>query len=608
MQVSDMRRRVALRAYGAVRFMKDIQGGVEDIEGAVQTGQFGMAAFQARCVALLCLSIQSLARQGEIDFEEQRVSFDFFDGLNVDEIAPALALANDALDIDDECTAGEWLERFRAYVTDTEHLLGYDDALPVLRSPEGAFGLLGLSRRWIPLLDELGLPAPLSAGWNFGALGAPTTAIADGVPQRIGRLASGRLGRSSNNDDRDRILDDYRRHLSSGRARLAEFMHAGVEMRSLGPHVWDESGERYLDCGGYGVFTLGHCHPRIVEAVVEQVRTHPTSTYVLLSRLEAAAAETLTRVCPRGLDYVYFGLSGTDAVETAVKLARSTGRRRIIAMENGYHGITTLAALSITGCGTYQQPFLPLLPDVEFVPFGKADVLEDALSRGPEACVVLEPVQGEGGVIIPPEGYLRDVARACRAHGSLLVVDEIQTGLGRLGTWWGVDRESITPDILLVGKALSGGVVPVSAAVGSKSMFREIDRDPMIHASTFSGAPITIAAAKATIEVIEDENIVARAASLGDRLRELIARIIADTCPKLVNEVRGVGLFIAIEWKADYLAFDFLMEMLDHHVILVHSQNAPRVTRLTPPAILTDDDVEVIESAVRTSAQALATR
>lgn len=404
-----------------------------------------------------------------------------------------------------------------------------------------------------------------------------------------------------------RVLEAYRRHVSLGRARLAEFMHAGVEARSSGAYVWDEQGVRYLDCGGFGVFLLGHGHPRVVEAVAAQVRTHATSTYLLVNRLEIEAAEVLAGVAPRGLDHVYFGLSGADAVETAIKLARLDGRRRLIAMDGGFHGMT-LGALSVTGLATHRQPFEPLVPQVEFVPFGDAAALTAALAHGAEACVLLEPVQAEGGVIVPPEGYLREVERACRAHGALLVLDEVQTGLGRLGCWWGADREGVRPDLLLAGKALGGGVVPVSAAMGSARVFTPLSRNPMLHTSTFSGVPLAMAAVTATIAAIREDDIVGRAAALGGRLRAVAADALADACPSLVREVRGVGLLVGIEWTTDFHALDFLTEMLDRRVILCYSMNAPRVTRLTPPAILTDDDLAVVDAALRASGRALASR
>lgn len=406
---------------------------------------------------------------------------------------------------------------------------------------------------------------------------------------------------------RERVLEAYRAHISVGMAAVAELMQAPVEARSLGAYVWDDRGERLLSCGGYGVFILGHCHPRVVEAVVEQVRSHPVSTRVLLNPVMADAASALARVAPDGLDYVYFAQSGAEAVEMALKLARLSGRRRVIAMENGFHG-KTLGALSVTGRDYYRIPFQPLLGDIEFVPFGQVEPLVAALESGPEACVVLEPVQAEGGVNVPPDGYLAAVERACREHAAFLVLDEIQTGLGRLGAWWGADREAVTPDVITVGKALGGGVVPVSAVVASERAFAELSQNPLLHTSTFSGAPIAMAAAKAAIEAMEEDDIVSRSGRLGKRLHESISLILQETCPSLVRDVRGAGLLIGIEFQADYLAFDFLIEMLDRRVILAHSMNAPEVIRLTPPAVLEDADVEWLQGAVQASAEALAAR
>ena len=406
---------------------------------------------------------------------------------------------------------------------------------------------------------------------------------------------------------RDEVLRAYRDHVSLGMAQLSRMMRATVETRSEGPYVWDEAGERYLDCGGYGVFTLGHCHPRVVEAVVEQVRTLPLSTRLLLNGALAEAADALVRVAPDGLDRVYFGVSGADVVEVALKLARLNGRRRIVAMENGYHG-KSLGALSVTGRAVYREPFEPLLADIEFVPFGDADALVHALAHRPEACVLLEPVQAEAGVIVPPDGYLAEVERMCREHGAFLVVDEIQTGLGRLGAWWGVDREGVTPDVLLAGKALGGGVVPVGALLATENAFDRLSRDPLLHNSTFSGSPIAMAAVRAAVEAIEQEAIVERAAELGPAIRERVAGALRDTCPALVREVRGIGLLIGIEWTVDFLSLDFLLEMLDRQVVIAHSMNAPAVSRLTPPAVLTEADVDLIEEAVRAAGTAMAAR
>jgi putrescine aminotransferase len=263
-------------------------------------------------------------------------------------------------------------------------------------------------------------------------------------------------------------IERYRRHLSRGRARLGDLFGGHVEIASSGAWVETADGARFLNAGGYGVFLHGARHPAIEAAVIRQVRRHPVATRLLLEPLVASAAETLVSVAPAGLRKVHFAGSGAEATEAAIKMARTRGHTRLISAYGGYHG-KTMGALSVTARDLYQDPFRPLLPAVEHIRYGDAGALEQALRRGAPACVILEPVQGEGGVVIPPEGYLADAARLCREHGGFLVLDEIMTGVGRLGHWWGADRDGVTPDVLLAGKSLSGGIVPVSAAIATRS-------------------------------------------------------------------------------------------------------------------------------------------
>lgn len=404
------------------------------------------------------------------------------------------------------------------------------------------------------------------------------------------------------------VIERHRLHVNSGLSRLAELMGTHVEVRSTGNHVFDERGEQYLDCGGYGVFTLGHCHPVVIEAVREQLGRHPLSTRSLINPEVASAAETLAGVTPAGLDYVYFGSSGAEATEAALKLACLNGKHKLIAMRNGYHG-KTVGALSVTGRTRYRAPFQSLLPQVEFVGFGNASELEASLSHdGSASCVILEPVQAEGGVIIPPAGYLSAVESLCRRFGAFLILDEIQTGLARLGAWWGADRERVVPDVLLVGKALSGGAVPVSAAVASASVYEKLNEDPLLHTSTFSGNPLAAAAAKAAIEVIRREDVVGSARRLGEKLLALLRRLGTPHHPRLIRDVRGAGLLIGIEFSTEFLAGDFVMEMMKRHVLVSYSLNAHRVVRLTPSAFLDDADINWLADAFRDSTGVLAER
>ncbi|HEX8743253.1 MAG TPA: aminotransferase class III-fold pyridoxal phosphate-dependent enzyme [Thermoleophilaceae bacterium] len=401
----------------------------------------------------------------------------------------------------------------------------------------------------------------------------------------------------------------YRRHLSSGRARVVSILGGQMEVSSSGSVVVDSRGDRYLNCGGYGVFLLGHGHPRVVEAVRAQVERHALSTRLFLDPTQARAAEAVAEVSPPGLDRVYFGTSGADAVEAAIKLARMHEKRRLVCAVGGFHG-KTFGALSLCGNPTLTTPFEPLLDGIERVPFGDAAAMERAIADGPgEACVVVEPIQAEGGVRIPPEGYLADVAFACRVHGAMLVIDEIATGLGRVGAWWASEREGVVPDVVLAGKPLGGGVTPVGALLASEEAFAPLDRDPYIHSTTFSASPLVMAAVSATIEVLRDEDVPARADELGRRLlrdlRQVLAPAIADG---LVSEIRGTGLLIGIEFTDPKLAGEFEIELVARRVVPNHCLNQHAVVRLTPPATLSDAEVAWLVDAAADSARAVASR
>lgn len=406
---------------------------------------------------------------------------------------------------------------------------------------------------------------------------------------------------------RDTILRQYREHVNKGVATLAEFMGTSVEVRSEGSLIYDQEGEAYLSCGGYGVFILGHRHPAVLNAVRAQLDQHPLTSRILLSGELASAAEALAAVAPSGLDYVCFTNSGTEAVEVGLKIARLSGKRRVVAMQQGFHG-KTMGSLSVTGRERYRAPFVPLLPDVTFVAFGEIAALEKELSDRPDdACVILEPVQGEGGVRVPPEGYLRQVRATCSEYGAFLIFDEIQTGLGRLGAWWGADREDVVPDVLLVGKGLSGGIMPIGAAVTSSEAYEPLNRDPLLHTSTFAGNPLAAVAAEAAIAVIAREDIPSRAARVGEdilcKLRNLLGPF-----PSSVTEVRGVGLLIGIEFSAEYLAADFMMELLSNRVLVSLSLNAERVIRITPPALISDAELAWLYDAVANASSAIHNR
>ena len=406
--------------------------------------------------------------------------------------------------------------------------------------------------------------------------------------------------------DADDVDRTWGRHLSSGRASLGQMFGGHVEADSHGAELFTTSGERYLNCSGYGVFLLGATHPTVTEAVIDQVRRHPLSTRILLDGAGPRAAQALAEITPPGLDKVHFVGSGTEAVETAIKLGRVHGHTRLVSAVQGYHG-KTMGALTLTSKPVYRDPFVPLLPDAVAVPYGDVEALERVLADGPPSMFVVEPIQGEAGVIIPPDGYLKDVHRVCRDHGCLLVVDEVLTGLGRTGPWFAVDTAGVVPDVLLVGKALSGGVVPVAAAVTTGDLYRPFDKDPFLHTSTFSGAPIAMAAAAASIKALHEENVVERATDLGRTLLDRL-RAAAAAAPGLVTDVRGRGLLIGVEFADPGLTGEAMLELLSRRVLVNHSLNNSHVLRLTPPVVLDHTQLEELCAAFDSTFVELARR
>ncbi|MFF3413737.1 aspartate aminotransferase family protein [Streptomyces sp. NPDC002698] len=389
----------------------------------------------------------------------------------------------------------------------------------------------------------------------------------------------------------------YRRRLNKGRAVLGEMFGGHIETESLGAWVFTAEGRRFLNCGGYGVLLTGARHPTVVRYVSEQLNRHPVATRVFLEPQAALAAEALVEVSPPGLERVHFAGSGAEAVECAIKMARTQGRRHLVATVGGYHG-KTMGALSLTGRDVFREPFRPLLPDVEHVPYGDATALEQVLLRHPgDCCVVVEPVQGEAGVVLPPDGYLTRVQELCRLHGAFFVLDEVQTGLGRLGAWWGADREGLTPDALLVGKGLSGGIVPVSAVVATPAAFAVFDRDPYLHTSTFSGAPLAMAAARGALAALHEDGLVERARVLGDELLVGLGEIARGHYGDGLREVRGRGLLLGFEFARPGAAGDLLIELAEQGVIANHSLNSDHVLRLTPPAVLSRSDIGFLYEA-----------
>jgi putrescine aminotransferase len=402
--------------------------------------------------------------------------------------------------------------------------------------------------------------------------------------------------------ERAAVLDLYRRHVNRSLARLADMMSAPIVERAEGSCVYTADGEELLDCGGYGIFILGHSPEGVVEPVVRQLRKLALTGPMVFNAELPQAAEALARAAPSGLEYVYFTNSGAEACETALKLARLAGKTRVVATHGGYHG-KTLGALAVTGNAHYRDPFEPLLPGVDFVPYGDSAAAEQRLSS--DCCLIVEPVQGEAGVRIPPDGYMTRLREATARADALLIVDEIQTGLGRLGDMWGVDRERVVPDLMLVGKALSGGLVPVGAVLATPEVFAPLNRDAPLHTSTFGGNPLAAVAAQHALAAVVERDVPRRARELGATVREIVDATVVAHCGPLVREVRSRGLLLALEFVDGAVAGRFMLELLDRRVIVSSSANAPGVLRLTPSAFLGERELQWLADALDRSAVAV---
>lgn len=408
-------------------------------------------------------------------------------------------------------------------------------------------------------------------------------------------------GNWSNAPDEDlagATFAQYEKFINPGLATLTKFMgFEGVEVAAEGCYVTDSDGNRYLDCwGGPGVFTMGHCHPRIVQAVQEQAAKQPLGSHILLNPIHGQLAEALAEITPGDLQYCFVCNSGAEAVEAALKFARGcTERPKFVAAQGAFHG-KTFGALSASGRDAYKQPFEPLLEGFTHVPFGDAEALAAAVDDQ-TAAVILEPIQCEAGIITPPEGYLTEVRQICNNTGALLIFDEIQTGLGRTGRMFACDWEEVAPDIITLGKALGGGVMPIGAAIATPQVWTIFEDNPLIHSSTFGGNPLACAAALATLEVLIDENLASKCARRGEQLLAGLAEAAADY-PEMISAVRGKGLLVGIEFTDSDLGGLTITALAQRQILAAFALNDPRVLRFEPPAIISAQQVDQVIQAV----------
>jgi acetylornithine/LysW-gamma-L-lysine aminotransferase len=352
--------------------------------------------------------------------------------------------------------------------------------------------------------------------------------------------------------------------------------------KALGSHVWDTDNNEYIDCmGGYGVALVGHRNERVVNAIKSQIEKVITVHSSFYNKTREEFLQTLIGVAPAGLSQVHLNNSGAESVEAGIKFARKfTGRKGMVAMKGSYHG-KSMGALSLTFNPKYRESFKPLVEKVTFSPYGDIDALQTAVDKD-TAFVILEPIQGESGIHVPPDGFLQDVRKVCDENESLLVFDEIQSGLGRTGSMWASEHWETIPDIMCLAKGIAGGV-PMGVTLVKPDILSVMKKGE--HSSTFGGNPLACAAGTATLQALTQDGLIENAKNMGEKFLHGLNDL--KSKHKIIREVRGRGLMIGVELKFEVK--DILMEGIKKGLLLLYSGR--NILRLLPPLVISDEDV-----------------
>jgi len=359
--------------------------------------------------------------------------------------------------------------------------------------------------------------------------------------------------------------------------------------KGVGAHVWDIDGKEYIDCmGGYGVALVGHQNQRVNKAIKEQLDKIITVHSSFYNKTREEFLKTLIGLAPKGLTQVHLNNSGAEAIEAAIKFARKfTGKKGMVAMKGSYHG-KSFGALSLTFSPKYRKPFEPLVEKVSFASFGDIESLRSVIDDD-TAFVILEPIQGESGIIVAPEGFLQQVRKLCDEKGILLIFDEIQAGLGRTGRLWACDHWNTAPDILCLAKGIAGGV-PMGVTLVRPDILASMKKGE--HSSTFGGNPISCAAGIAALKALTEDGLIENSEKMGKIFREGLEKL--KEKHTMIREIRGKGLMIGIEMKFEIK--DILMELIKEGVLMLYSGR--NILRILPPLVISEDDITKVLHAL----------
>jgi len=397
-------------------------------------------------------------------------------------------------------------------------------------------------------------------------------------------------------ESKKKITELFARHVSSGKVEF--FGNAGIDFvlgKREGVYVYDIDGKKLINCNSNGgVFNLGHRNPLVLAALREALAELDIGTHHTVSEHRALLAERLAAISPGDINRVIFGVSGGEAVDAAIKLARGfTGRPGIISAEGAYHGHTGFALPA--GHEQYSAPFEPLVPGYEHVPFGDAGALDAAVDET-TAAVLFETIPATLGIALPPEGFYEDVRRICDDRGAVMIMDEVQTGLGRCGAYWGIDTYGVTPDVIITAKGLSGGVYPISATLYDDRMNQFIHDNPFIHISTFGGPEPGCRVALKVLDILEDPAFLHHVEEMAAVFEKGFAEL-ASRHPDVIVEPRQRGLFMGLKMKNEMCGPLMTVAGFNHGIFTVYANNDTSVSQIIPPLIITEPEAaHVIES------------
>lgn len=397
-------------------------------------------------------------------------------------------------------------------------------------------------------------------------------------------------------------LNGFKEHINPGFLEYRKSVstdYTALEWKDSKTTFEDIHGKVYIDClGGFGMYNTGHRHSKIVQAVLNQLKKQALHSLEILDPLRPMLGKLVALISPGSLQYSFFCNSGTEAVEGAIKLAKvHTQRKVFIAATRGFHG-KTLGALSATSRADFREPFMPLVPGFIHVPYGDAESIESIVKSGEMtgdrvAAVILEPVQAEGGVNVPPLDYFPKVREICDAYGVLFIIDEVQTGMGRTGKMFGCEHFNVVPDIMCLGKSFGGGVMPIGAFVSTKEIWQNLIPNPFLHTTTFGGNSLACAAAVASIKVTLEEDLPQRAFDLGhyflNNLKEFVKKF-----NHFCIEVRGLGLLLGLEFISDRIGYEVAKRLFDFGVLVAGTLLRAKTIRIEPPLIISKEEIDYV--------------